>query len=42
MFKNNNQLVGEQPTAITLATVQQNKLCFASIVAALSLSGGRF
>jgi len=42
MFKNNNQPVGEQPTAMALATVQQSKLCFASIVAVLSLGGGRF
>jgi len=35
----NNQPVGEQPTAMVLATVQQIKLCFASTVAALSLGG---
>ena len=34
--------VGEQSTAMALATVQQSKLCFASIVAVLSLGGGRF
>jgi len=42
MIKNNNQPVGEQPTAMALETVLQSKLCFTSIVAALSLGGGRF
>jgi len=42
MLKNNNQPVGEQVTAMALTTVQQSKICFASIVTVLSLGGGGF
>jgi len=32
MFKNNNQPVGEQPTAIALATVQQNNFALLALL----------